>query len=256
MKYRFLWFLVLAFVFGCVAPEQESQIALLNDRLDTLERKVESLSLRVSRLEKQVNLSSAKEAESIYNYVKNLESEIYNLRGDLDSTNQNCLALQRRVEDLEFQIVSLGKKVASLGVTEESQQNATSTEAPKVSTPEALYAEALALFKKGDFEKAKAKFEKFLSKYPDHRLASNAFYWIGEAYYGMGKYKEAILQFEDLRRKYPDSSKIPASMLKEAKAFLMLKDKAGARIILKQLIRMYPKSREASLARDLLKKIR
>jgi len=45
-------------------------------------------------------------------------------------------------------------------------------------------------------------------------------------------------------------------MLKEAKAFLQLKDKPSARIILKQLIRLYPKSREASLAKDMLKKLR
>ncbi len=246
---KLIVFSLLLIIAGCV---QDQQAVLIQDRLDSLSAKVESIERRVRVLENEIKATNTQEAESLYTYIKSLESEIYSLRGDLDSTNQALLELQRKVDDLQFQLAQLVKRVGA------TSENATSGELqpPKIVTPEELYTQALNLYQSGKYEEALKLFQEFLNKYPSHSLASNAFYWVGECYYGLGRYKDAILQFEDLRRKYPDSSKIPASMLKEAKAFVQLKDTGGAKIILRNLIRLYPRSREAKLARKMLKNLK
>jgi TolA-binding protein len=48
---------------------------------------------------------------------------------------------------------------------------------------------------------------------------------------------------------YPKGNKVPASLLKQGFAFLNLGDEVNARLILKELIKKYPKSNEAAIAR-------
>jgi TolA-binding protein len=56
--------------------------------------------------------------------------------------------------------------------------------------------------------------------------------------------------------KYPKGNKVPASLLKQGFAFLNLGDKSNSRLILEELIRKYPKSNEAKIARDKLKDLK
>jgi TolA-binding protein len=54
---------------------------------------------------------------------------------------------------------------------------------------------------------------------------------------------------------YPKGNKVPASLLKQGFAFLNLGDKANSRLILQELIKKYPKTNEAKIAKDKLKTI-
>jgi TolA-binding protein len=55
---------------------------------------------------------------------------------------------------------------------------------------------------------------------------------------------------------YPKGNKVPASLLKQGFAFLNLGDKANARIILQELIRKYPQTNEAKIAKDKLDELK
>jgi len=49
---------------------------------------------------------------------------------------------------------------------------------------------------------------------------------------------------------------VPASLLKQGFAFLNLGDKANSRLILQELIKKYPKTNEAKIAKDKLKDLK
>ncbi len=251
---------ILAFVCGCVTTQEqyialEGRVINLESRLDTIERKL-------SEFEKRSVMSSEREGESMYQALKSLESEIYSMRNDIDTNTSDIADIKRKLQDIELEIIELKKVLEERKKALVATTNATSgkgapeTVTKETVTPETLYSTALKLVKSSQFEMGIKKFEEFLKKYPTHPLAANAFYWIGEAYYGLGKYRDAILQFEDFRRKYPHSAKVPASLLKEALAFLKLQDKGAARILLGKLIKDYPKSQEALKARELLKNLK
>ena len=53
--------------------------------------------------------------------------------------------------------------------------------------------------------------------------------------------------------KYPKGNKVPAALLKQGLAFDNIGDKANSRLILEDLIKKYPKSNEAKIAREKLK---
>lgn len=119
--------------------------------------------------------------------------------------------------------------------------------------PEALYRDALQLVQQEmNFSAARDKFISFVEKYPEHELAVNAMYWIGETLYGNKKYENAILQFQDVIQMYPHHSKIPAALLKQGLAFYELGDTRNAKIILQKVRDKYPTSPEAQKAQQRL----
>jgi tol-pal system protein YbgF len=111
-------------------------------------------------------------------------------------------------------------------------------------------------FKAGDMPAAREIFIKFLEQYPQHDLAANAHYWIGETFYSEKSYEPAILAFQDVIKNYPAKDKVPAAMLKQAMAFNAINDTKSAKYVLKKLGEGFPKSDEAIKAKELLKDIK
>lgn len=77
-----------------------------------------------------------------------------------------------------------------------------------------LYESAFSLVKNRQFGGAESGFKNFLEKYPDHALAGNAKYWLGETYYVRGKFDQAARIFAEGYQSYPDGAKAADNLLK------------------------------------------
>lgn len=107
-------------------------------------------------------------------------------------------------------------------------------------TPAALYEESFASVRSRDFAKARAGFEKFLSENPDHNLAANATYWLGETYYAQNDYESAARIFAEGFQKFPKGAKGPDNLLKLGLSLAGLGKTKEACIALGQLRKQYP----------------
>lgn len=123
------------------------------------------------------------------------------------------------------------------------------TAAPRA---EKLYAGALALYSGRDYQQAAAKFEEFVATYPDHKLAGNAQYWIGECHYSQRRFSEAAEAFDRVEKNFPASPKVPAALLKKGLSLAELKQMPEARAALQRILERYAQSEEAAKARDRL----
>jgi len=123
-------------------------------------------------------------------------------------------------------------------------------------TPDALYMKGLVTFKTGDMPAAREVFTRFLEQYPQHDLAANAHYWVGETHYNEKSYEPAILAFQNVIKNFPTKDKVPAAMLKQAMAFHAINDTKSAKYVLKKLGETFPRSDEATKAKELLREIR
>ncbi|MBI5379235.1 MAG: tol-pal system protein YbgF [Nitrospirae bacterium] len=203
-----------------------------------------------------------------------ISSEMQVLTGRFEeSRHQSQRALQefaalrqtqeQRLREMEQKIKSLHEPPASPtgGATAfpaPAQEAKETKEAkpPVKKSPEEIYKEAYDTLKEGHPAEAREQFKKFLKLHPKSDLADNAQYWIGETHYVERDYEKAVLAFEELVKKYPKGDKVPGALLKEAYAFLELKDKSNARTLLKRLVALYPKSEEAALAKKKLKELK
>ena len=132
--------------------------------------------------------------------------------------------------------------------------------------PQDVYQAAYIDFSKGSYPLAIAGFREFLRRYPDHELADNAQYWIGEAHFSVARthtnagqpdkatqeLERAVQEFRKVIANYPRGDKAPTALYKEALALVELKEPALAQARLQYLIENFPQAEETPLARERL----
>ena len=246
---------LLATVTGCIPTQRqlnmESDLQEMKRRLAELERGVVSMKedrqgrerldlLTRQQADLQAGLDTLRvEFQSIHGRFEDLARERAQLRGDVSLVR----------DDLALKVTALEDRLARLA----EQAKAQPVPAPPAETAEALYERGPESIQKGgDFAGGRQQLQAFLQRYPQHDLAVNAMYWIGEGWYGERKYENAILQFQDVIQKYGDHPKVAAALLKQGLAFHALGDLKNARVILQRLTDTFPLSEEAKKARERL----
>lgn len=207
--------------------------------------------------------SVRKLAADIQATIDSTKTEMQAMNGKLDDMN---IALKKPTEDLgryredaDKRIIALEDRIIKFQATlDELTKKVYELSLPKepAATPDSVYMKGLDTFKAGDMPAAREIFTKFLEQYPQHDLAANAHYWIGETHYSEKNYEPAILSFQEVIKNYPTKEKVPAAMLKQAMAFNAIKDGKSAKYVLKKLGETFPKSDEAAKAKELLKDIK
>jgi tol-pal system protein YbgF len=271
---QFLMLVVMAGLTGCA-----SQSALDSTRYD-----VEEVRTRVISLEKNLGGIRNESREGIDAIAKNLKSDVADVRklsadiqATIDSTKTEMQAMNGKLDDMgislkkptedlaryredaDKRIIALEDRIIKLQSTldEFTKKVGELAQVKEVApTPDALYMKGLDIFKAGDMPAAREVFTRFLEQYPQHDLAANAHYWIGETHYSEKSYEPAILAFQDVIKNFPTKDKVPAAMLKQAMAFNAINDTKSAKYVLKKLGEAFPKSDEATKAKELLKEIK
>ena len=183
-----------------------------------------------------------------------------------DSSSRDIQALSESLEEVKARLAKLSDQVAQT-------QNIIQTlnAPPAVGTPgapgapganpapipdaDSLYKSGLSSFNGGQYPLAIQSFQEYLQYYGDTDLASNAQFYIGECYYSQGDFQKAVDEYNKCIEQYPKGNKIAAAQLKKGYALLALdQQRAGIRE-LRSLIKRFPNSREADLARQRLKKL-
>ena len=115
---------------------------------------------------------------------------------------------------------------------------------------------ALAVLRKGDFAAAQTAFTEFDRRYPSSGYKPSVLFWLGNAQYALRAYKEAIINFKTLLTIAPEHVRAPEAALSIANCQVELKDAKSARKTLEDLIKVYPESEAASVAKDRLSKLK
>ena len=115
-----------------------------------------------------------------------------------------------------------------------------------------LYQTAKRSFDQADFDEARRTFKQYLKLYPKSEHADNAQFWIGESYFQEKWYEKALIEYQNVIENYPKGNKITAAYLKQGMAFNKIGDNSNARLVLKELVKKFPYSNEAKIAKKQL----
>lgn len=103
-----------------------------------------------------------------------------------------------------------------------------------------MYETAFAKLKNGQYEDAEKAFRSFISQNPDHRLVSNARYWLGETFYVREDYEQAARAFARGYKENPSGAKAPDNLLKLGLSLDGLGNREDACVALIQLNQKFP----------------
>jgi len=183
-------------------------------------------------------------AERLKVKVAALESE-----KKLGNLNDSLADISNRLEYLESYLgIDKGESKKEKGGNEETSP----IKKEEATGKEEAYSNAYRIFKNGNYALAKEEFRKFLKSFPNTEYSDNAQFWIGECDYFEERYEEAIVEYEGVIQNYPKGNKVPSAFLKQALSFLKLGDKSSARLLLQRVIKDYPNTTPARVARKKL----
>lgn len=128
--------------------------------------------------------------------------------------------------------------------------------AASAASPGDLYKSALNDYTKGNYDLAIDGFQSYITLHPKTSLLPNARYWLAESFYSQKNYGQAIKEFDLLITQHPDHPKVASAMLKQGFAYLEAGDTSRGRTVLNDLVKRFPKSQEARLAKDRLSEVK
>ena len=227
-----------------VRPMRKNQ-ADTEAELDNFRTELQSLQ---GKIEEHEYIIDQKRKEDI-SFKKEYAAELDRISTDLSELKNRLLVIEGFFisEGKLSQEESHSKKDPAKKIEEEKKKI---TQKPE---PKELYNEAYSDFKRGDIKKARGGFQRYLRLFPNTEYSDNAQYWIGESYFLEKKYREAIVEFEEVIKKYPKGNKTSSALLKQGLSFYRLGDKTSAKLLLQKVIKDYPGTTQAQIARNELK---
>ncbi|MBC8432786.1 MAG: tol-pal system protein YbgF [Desulfobacterales bacterium] len=186
--------------------------------------------------------------------IKAFEDSKGKQKKQLDRIEQMISANMDRIVHIELYL-NLETTKSELKLEKEPQTTSDIPSKEELSAGK-IYKSAKQAFAQSDFETAREEFQQLLQLYPQSPQADNAQFWLGETYYREKWYEKAILEYQKVIEKYPKGNKVPASLLKQGFAFSSLGDQANTRLILTELVKKYPESNEAKIAKQKLKRLK
>jgi tol-pal system protein YbgF len=105
-----------------------------------------------------------------------------------------------------------------------------------------LYHDAFKMFQDGDYGGAEKAFKTFVQRNPQHVLAGNAQYWLGETYYARHDYQNAMVAFAEGYKVYKTSPKGPDNLLKLGVTLKRLGKKSDACAVFARFQQDYPRA--------------
>lgn len=247
------------FALGCVAL---AGCATLPAEEDPIQIRLNDIDTRLGRLERVVNNQSLLELSQ---RIDALQAEVRQLRGQTEETENGVAAARKQQRDL---YADLDRRLAALeaggGAAVGSAPAAGGTEpagASAGSVPaggdagSVAYGRAFDALKQGSYPAAISGFAGFLRDHPQHELADNAQYWLGQAHYVTRDYPNAIAAFNRVVAQWPDSSKAADALLKVGYSQLELKRPVEARRTLEDVRTRYPGTESARAAAERLQRL-
>ncbi len=159
---------------------------------------------------------------------------------------------QQRLQELREQINTRAQQEAARQVEGGSPE---AGPAGSDADADELYNTSMASLRRGSLQTARAGFQEFLRAYPDHRLAPDALFNVGETYNEAKDIPNALQTYAQVVQRYPTSPRAPTALYRAGTLEAGRGRRAEARTLFNRIVQAYARSPEATLARDQLQKM-
>lgn len=245
----------------------DTQTAVLKTLIQQTSASVDSMKSSIEKMQESQQRSLADTGnrfDSMTNQIQQLSASLDETRGQLSKLSDQVAQTQKILQTIN----TPAPAAAPNGATPNGTPGAAGTDAPAggqaaqapaapaIPDPQTLYNSAYSDYTQGQYGLAIQGFQQYLQNYGDTDLASNAQFYIGDSYYNQKQFKDAIKQYDQCIQQYPKGNKAAAAYLKKGYALLALNERTAGEHELSLLLRKYPTSHEADLARERLHRLR
>jgi tol-pal system protein YbgF len=187
----------------------------------------------------------------------------------IDTLGEGIRIVREKVDDTSVRIATLTQEVESIRTTVASQAVPAAEvdpNAPPVpvdpnappatgTTPKQLFDLAFGDYTAGQWDLAIQGFQTYLKAYPKSPMSPQAAFYIGQAHYAAGRFKDAIAAYDQLIADYAGTDSVAEAYYKRGLAYERLGQTDRARQSLEYVIKTFPDSNTATLARQALERL-
>jgi tol-pal system protein YbgF len=264
--------------------ELQRDVALLQDKMDTMQRdldtKLGALTAMLQAVQDNSAKSNASLQDALSNGVGKQLAPVSGLSTKVDSMGEDVRALKDALNDLSGRLERMDAKMTDLKNQMQIIQNppaAPGVSAPGVSAPgaapgaepqqgnaaappagmtaEKTYTDARRDLQTGNADLALQEFQQYLTYFPNTELAANAQYYIGEILFRRSDYNNAIPAFDAVLERYPENPKTADAHFMKGMALLKAGQRNRAVQEFRTLVANYPRTDDARKAQQQLRQL-
>src|SRR5215469_10477903 len=258
--------LALVFVWLCLTPAWA-----VNKDLVQLQTQMQDLQQQMSRMQQSFdermgimknlldqNTDSINKATSTISNIQNsLQKQQTDSGSHVDQISGQIQALNDTLDELKARLAKVSKQLEDM---QSAQQNLASQQAQQqqqaqAPPPDVLYNNALRDYNAAKYDLATQEFTDYIKYYPNTDLAGNSHFYLADIEFRQGNYQQAVKDYDQVLQNFPDGNKAAAAELKKGFALIELGQKDDGVSELRHVIQRWPRSAEATQARDRLRKL-
>jgi tol-pal system protein YbgF len=264
----------------------QRDVALLQDKVDTMQRTLDQNFAAMKVLLQQAQENSARTnaamsslQDSVSNGVGKSLAPVTGLSGKVDTMSDDMRSLKDSLADLNSRLERMDAKMTDLKNQMQIMQSpppvpgapGSSTGGPgaasgqpggpSAATPppgmsaDKTYTDARRDLQTGKSDLALQEFQQYLTYFPNTELAPSAQYYIGEIAYNRGDYNGAVQAFDAVLERYPQNPKTPDAHLMKGMALMKGGQKSRAVQEFRDLAVTYPHTDDARKAQQQLRQL-
>ncbi len=208
---------------------------LMDQNTDSMNKAVTAITNLQTTLQKQQSDSGA--------HVDQLSGQIQALNDTMDELKARLAKVSKQLEDMQS---------AQQNLAAQQSQQQQQAQAPP---PDVLYNNGLRDYNAGKNDLATQEFSDYIKYYPNTDLTGNSYFYLAEIQYRQGNYQQAAKNYDQVMQDFPSGNKAAAAQLKKGFALIELGQKEDGISELRHVVQRYPRSNEATQARDRLRKL-
>jgi tol-pal system protein YbgF len=221
----------------------DERMGVMKNLLEQNSDAVNKVSAAIDTLQTSINKQQQDRAAQ----VDQISGQIQALNDTMDELKVRLTKLSKLLEDLQAAQQTMAAQQAQA-----QQQAQALAQAPP---PDVLYNNALRDYNGGKNDLATQEFNDYIKFYPNTDLAGNAYFYLAEMSYKAGDYQKAVANYDLVLQNFPSGNKAASAQLKKGLALVELGKKDEGTQELRHVIQRYPRTTEATQAREKLRKL-
>lgn len=226
-----------------ILEEKKADMSEVDKLITEIRKGLADLTAQIDEVEKKLSLlKGASEVERGFEILsKEIDKKVESLR------TENVRAVELRLEEIKSSLEKI--KVELMEIKE-----GYALFEKIIMDPEAAYAEAKELMKKGKDELAYMIFEKISTFHKGHHLVDDCYYMMAQIKEAKSDCKTALLHYGKIIKDY-NNWLTPKAYLASGECLLKMGDKKKAKTFFQELIQRFPDSEEAKTAKKKMEKL-
>jgi tol-pal system protein YbgF len=243
--YFILMFCPIVFI-GCATTAQVSQIQSDLNRLQQQNNQLMNDVQNMKGTSTDTNKNLTEVVDKLYKINAEINANIDDLLSKIDT-------LQGKIEELNYKFGKPGSRNTESNYNIGGESSEKTPDKNPDGQADQVFLTAQNDFRKGYFDLALLGFKQYMTLSKDPVKLAEGQFWIGECLYSDNKLEDAVVEFDNFIKGYPTDSRIPGAMFKKAIAYFRLKKSSISKTIFQDIIKKYPNSAEAKLAKERMK---